>query len=664
VGYQLSPLLWKKFVRGLSAGRVQSVAVKLIVEKELEIRSFQTEEYWRILANLSPDSNKKQIFSAEIKQKNKKKLKISNKEKADEILKQIQDVPFIVENVTQKQKTEKANPPLTTSLLQQQASIQLGFSTKHTMAVAQQLYEGLDIGTEGPIGLITYMRTDSYHISQEALAECRDYIQNNYLPEFLPNQANKYTKSKAQAAHEAIRPTSAYRTPNSIKSHLSRDQFKLYKLIWDRFIASQMTPAQISHTTILMSTNEYTWESKGQEILFMGYQILTPSKQETETKLPSLQEKQILHTHSITPSQHYTQPPSRYTEAGLVKLLEAKGIGRPSTYSPIISTIQERGYVTLSNKSFMATDLGIKVTEQLDAYFPKIMDTSFTSAMEDKLDQVESSTLSWVDLVQEFYTPFSKNLLVAEKEMDDIKKNPEISPYKCPLCDEAMVYKYNKKGKFLGCSQYPKCKSTLSIDKNNKPIYPEATEYKCPQCKNPMILKTSKMGRFLGCSDYPQCKTTLPIGLDGKPIYPKETDEVCPICGSSMQEKKGPYGFFLGCTQYPKCPGIKSLINNGNNNLEKLVQETCEKCGKPMILKTSKRGLFLGCTGYPDCKNLKKFTKLTFPENFPFPICPKCQSTMVFKHSYKGMFWACSKYPDCQQTLPCSLQDLMNFPIE
>lgn len=658
VGYQLSPLLWKKFVRGLSAGRVQSVAVKIIVDKELEIQAFKSTEYWKILASLK--TQKSEELEAELKQKNHKKLTILTEEQVKSILQEIQQEPFIIDSITQKEKDDKALPPFTTSLLQQNASTQLGFSTKHTMSLAQQLYEGIEIGSEGATGLITYMRTDSFHVSQEAIADCRKYIGETYPPEFLPHAPNKYaTKTREQGAHEAIRPTSVYRTPKELQSYLSKDQYRLYKLIWERFVASQMTPAKVSNTTVIINTGNYNWECKGRQLLFPGYQIVL-QKQETDKKLPDMKEKEELIAQAIQPSQHFTQPPARYTEAGLVKILEEKGIGRPSTYSPIISTIQDRGYVSLNNKAFYASELGIKVTEQLKQFFPEIMDFSFTSGMEDKLDQIEADSIIWFDVVQEFYDSFSKRLAEADKKMESLKKNPEISEYTCELCGAPMVYKYNKKGKFLGCSNFPKCHSTLSIDENGKPIYPEKTDFICPVCGKNMVIRTSKTGRFLGCMGYPECTSILPLGIDGKPIYLESSTELCPICGSAMQQKKGPHGFFLGCSKYPKCPGTRSLIPDHLDNLTLLVPKVCESCGKPMTIKMSKRGIFLGCTGYPECKQMQHITKdsLVIPKDIPAPICPICKNQMNLKYTYKGFFWACSQYPACKHIESCTLSDL------
>lgn len=522
------------------------------------------------------------------------------------------------------------------------------------MSIAQQLYEGLELGQEGPIGLITYMRTDSFHISQEALTECRDFISKNFAPDFLPKNQQLYTNKKAQGAHEAIRPSSAFRTPDSIKSFLSKDQYKLYKLIWERFVASQMTPARISTTSISIEAGEYTFEAKGKQLLFPGYQILMPKSAEGDVLLPKLQEKEKMDLLHLKPSQHFTQPPPRYSEATLVKALETKGIGRPSTYAPIISTIQERGYVKIENRAFYATELGMKVTDQLAIFFPKIMDTAFTSEMENKLDEIEENKIVWEAPVGEFYQFFSANLKEAYQNMQSIKQNPEVSPYFCDLCQSPLIYKYNKQGKFLGCSGYPKCKYAVSIDSTGKPLKPEQTEYKCEKCGKPMILKNGKSGKFLGCSGYPECKNAIPANSEGKPLVPEATEEKCTLCGSPMLKKWGPHGPFLSCLRYPECEGRRSLRQSQKEDMSKFIQAKCEKCGKPMTIRKGKRGAFLGCSGYPHCKNIQKFTldALVFPEGFAIPKCPQCGKDLMLKYSSKGIFWGCPGYPQCNHTSP------------
>ena len=661
VGYLLSPLLWKKFTRGLSAGRVQSVAVKLIVDKEREIQAFETEEYWKITAHLAPHAELRNIFTAELKKEHGKKCKISDQDHAEKILKRLDGHPFVVDKIISKQKQEKPAPPFATSQLQQQASIQLGFRTKHTMAVAQQLYEGLDLGKEGPVGLITYMRTDSFRVAQEAIDECRDFIGRHFSPEYLPAKAHVYTNKKSQGAHEAIRPTSVWRDPEQLRRFLSKDQYRLYKLIWTRFVASQMAAARVCTTTLEIRAGDFLFESKGKQVLFAGYQRLIPAKSgDGEKILPKVAEGEKLHLHDLQPSQHFTQPPPRYSEATLVKALETKGIGRPSTYAPIISTIQDRGYVTIIDKKFEATELGIKVTAQLENYFPKIMDPGFTSEMENNLDKVEENQLDWASVVQEFYAFFIKDLEVAYRDMESLRQNPEVSSHQCRQCGAAMIFKYNKRGKFLGCSKYPECKFTMSLDEKGQPVFPKETEYKCEKCGKLMLLRRGRTGNFLGCSGYPECKNTIALGVDGKPIRPEATDEKCDICQAPLVKRQGRHGPFLSCSNYPDCQFTRSLTLSLLDELNRLVTARCEKCNKPMAVRTGRKGPFIACTGYPQCKQVKRFSLefLQLPEHFILPNCPDCGKTLVVKSAGRGLFWGCSGYPHCKTTRPCSIDEI------
>ncbi len=663
VGYQLSPLLWEKILRGLSAGRVQSVAVRLIVEKEKEIRAFKSEEYWKIVADLLPKGGRK-TFESELKKYQNDKIQIPNETAAQAILAELKKLSFEVSQITRKEKFEKPLPPFATSQLQQQASIQLGFSTKHTMMVAQQLYEGLEIGSEGSVGLITYMRTDSFQVSQEAIKECREFIQKNYPSNYLPEKSQQYTNKKSQGAHEAIRPSSITRTPSQIKEFLTSDQYRLYKLIWDRFVASQMSPACIALTNIIIHAGKYEFESKGRQVLFPGYQILTTKSNddEKENELPELQENQELACKKITPSQHFTQPPARYSEATLVKSLETNGIGRPSTYAPIISTIQERGYVTLKDRAFHASDLGIKVTDQLTNYFPKIIDTEFTCQMEDKLDQIEDSQINWDAVVSQFYSMFSKDLEIAYKNMTDIKKNPEVSDCACPKCGNTMVVKYNKRGKFLGCSKYPECKTTVSLDANGNPLIPVETDYVCEKCGKKMVMRDGKRGKFLACSGYPDCKNILGLGLDGKPKPAIDTSsETCPECGAAMVQRQGRHGIFLACSRYPECKGTKSLGNFQKLDYSKIVNKVCDKCEKKMTIRRGRGGFFFGCTGYPKCKNVLKFSLdgLNIPETLKNKTCPTCNNPLEMSYDRSGLFLKCSNKDSCNFRIACELAELV-----
>jgi len=598
VGYEISPLLWKKVTRGLSAGRVQSVAVKIVVEKEREIRAFKPEEYWLIPAvfttDLQSDHHQQwadfitpktqdgkgptleeqsgwlsahHAFKAELHKIGDAKFKASNQDEAERVFHQLRDARFQIAGIETKESVSRASPPFITSTLQQAAVNRLGFSTKRTMAVAQQLYEGIDLGSMGSLGLITYMRTDSTHLSGEALGEVRNYIQHHFGPQYLPEKPNFYAASKsAQQAHEAIRPTDVDLTPPEIKEHLSEEQYKLYDLIWRRFVACQMEPARWGVTTLDITTatnlGTATYRATGRVLVFDGFTRVWPGTS-TEQQLPPTQVGQPLAVVDIRSEQHFTKPPARYTEASLVKALEKEGIGRPSTYSPIISTIQERGYVEQRDRKFYASDLGEVVTDKLNEYFPRIMDIAFTRQMEEQLDQIEEQHLDWTGVLREFYGPFKQSLETAQKQMVHAKAEATPSEYSCPDCGRPLFYKFGKNGKFLSCSGYPECKFASPCDKEGKMIQEEVTEHKCPNCGKPMIRKNGRFGAFLGCSDYPTCKTTLRLDKEGHPLPPKEkpqsTGIKCHKCKTGelviRKSKRGP---FLGCNRFPKCRTIVS----------------------------------------------------------------------------------------------------------
>ena len=599
VGYQISPLLWRKVAGGLSAGRVQSVAVKIIVEKEREIRSFKTVEYWLIPAVFSTDlqnnyskqwldfvtpktENDKpptveqqnkwlaehNAFKAELYKVGDKKFEASNKEQAEPIFNALKDVKFKVADIQTKLSTSRPLPPFITSTLQQAAANRLGFSTKKTMEIAQQLYEGIDLGTSmGSLGLITYMRTDSTHTSPEAISDVRNYIRQNIGPEYLPENANYYaSKKNAQQAHEAIRPTDIDLTPADIKSELTGDQFKLYDLIWRRFTACQMTPAKwdVTNLNIIADTAKGPcwYRTTGRILVFDGFTRVWPSSSEDQ-QLPPMKQGQALSVIDIKAEQHFTKPPARYTEASLVKALEKEGIGRPSTYASIISTIQERRYVEQREKKFFATDLGEVVTDKLNEYFPKIMDIAFTRYMEEQLDKIEEQHLNWLVVLQEFYDPFKKNLDTAMKKMKHAKAETTPSEYKCPKCGQPLVYRFGRNGRFLSCSAYPECKFACPCDKDGKRIEQKVSEHKCPVCGKPMVYKYGRFGTFLGCSDYPNCKTILRLDKQGNVLPPRPpaqpTGIKCYKCKDGQlvirQSKKGP---FLGCNRFPKCRTIVS----------------------------------------------------------------------------------------------------------
>ncbi len=549
VGYQVSPLLWEKVRMGLSAGRVQSVAVRLICERERQIESFVPQEYWSITALFDG-------FEAKLVKKSGKKLGISNEQEAQKILQELKGETFRVEEIERKERKRNPSPPFITSRLQQEASRRLSFSAQKTMVIAQQLYEGVELGEEGPTGLITYMRTDSHRIAPEALQSVRGYIEKTYGKDYLPKKPNVYkSKKTAQEAHEAIRPTSMKYSPEYVKPLLSVDQWKLYDLIWKRFVASQMHHAVLDQTRVSIAAGRYTFQAVGTVVKFPGFTVLyeekTDEESEEERKLPPLEKDMVLKLLDLVARQHFTQPPARYTEASLIRELEEKGIGRPSTYALILSTIQERGYAIKEKGRLKPTELGFLVTDLLVKSFPDILNARFTAHMEEELDLVEEGKLKWIDVIREFYSRFKEDLVRAKEEMKNIKKEEKPTDIPCKKCDRKMVIKWGKNGKFLACPGYPECKTTMdfTLDESGNIVPVENTEYveqKCPECGNPMVIKSGRYGRFIACSRYPECKTTMALS----------TGVACPEegCGGVLVERRSRKGrTFYGCSRYPAC---------------------------------------------------------------------------------------------------------------
>jgi DNA topoisomerase-1 len=495
------------------------------------------------------------------------KFKAANQEQARKVFQELEHARFQISNMETKESVSRPSPPFITSTLQQAAANRLGFTAKRTMAVAQQLYEGIDLGSMGSLGLITYMRTDSTHLSGEALGEVRNHIQNRFGPKYLPEKPNFYAASKsAQQAHEAIRPTDVDLTPQDIKQYLNDEQYKLYDLIWRRFVACQMEPARWNVTTLSItaptSLGPALYRATGRVLVFDGFGKVWPVAS-AEQQLPPTQVGQPVATVDIKPEQHFTKPPARYTEASLVKALEKEGIGRPSTYAPIISTIQERGYVEQREKKFHATDLGEVVTDKLNEYFPKVMDIAFTRQMEAQLDRIEEQHLDWVHVLRDFYGPFKANLETAHEEMKHAKAESTPSEYSCPDCGRPLVYKFGKSGRFLSCSGYPECKFASPVDKEGRMAQDEVSEHKCPNCGKPMVRKNGRFGAFLGCSDYPTCKTTLRLDKEGNPLPPKPKPEStgvrCYKCkDGELVIRKSKRGPFLGCNRFPRC---RTIVN-------------------------------------------------------------------------------------------------------
>ncbi|GAE91641.1 DNA topoisomerase I [Gracilibacillus boraciitolerans JCM 21714] len=537
VGYNISPLLWQKVKKGLSAGRVQSVAVKMIIDRENEIKEFKPEEYWSIDSVFHKG---KQTFDAAFYGVDGKKKALRSKEDVDQILATLKGNDFLVEKVNKKERNRNPSLAFTTSSLQQEAARKLNFRARKTMMVAQQLYEGIDLGRKegGVTGLITYMRTDSTRISETAKNQAKEYVENKYGKEFTGINKKSKNSEGAQDAHEAIRPTNALRDPQSVKSILSRDQLKLYKLIWERFIASQMASAVMDTMTVHLTNQGIEFRATGSKIKFKGFMTVyiestDDQQKQTDKWLPDLNEGEIVKTEKITPNQHFTQPPPRYTEARLVKTMEEKGIGRPSTYAPTLDTIQRRGYIALDNKRFVPTELGEIVIQLINEFFPEIIDVAFTAKMEEDLDAVEEGHTQWIKIIDQFYQGFDKRLEKAEKEMEKVEIRDEPAGIDCEKCGHEMVYKMGRYGKFLACSNFPECRNT-------KPILKEIG-VKCPECKDGNIVerKTKKRRTFYGCDNYPKCEFISwdkPVGRD------------CPKCNKMLVEKKSKKNTQVQCS--------------------------------------------------------------------------------------------------------------------
>ena len=519
VGYQISPLLWRKIRGGLSAGRVQSVAVRLICDREQEIENFIKEEYWTLEALLiagEPEST----FKAQLAEHRGKKIELKNREETETVVEAIRGARFIVEQIKKGRRLRRPVAPFTTSSLQQEASTKLGFTGKKTMFIAQQLYEGIKLEAGEQLGLVTYIRTDSVRVSAQAQGEVRRFIQEKFGDKYIPPKPYQYRSRKgAQEAHEAIRPTSVFREPSSIESFLTRDQFRLYQLIWNRFTASQMAPARFDRVTVRISAGDYIFRATGSKLRFPGFLALLKDAGEEEVKeLPTLAEGEILTMQELLPEQHFTQPPARYSEASLIKALEEKGIGRPSTYAPIISTIQTRGYVIRENRRFSPTELGIIVVDLMKEYFPEIIDSGFTAEMEKRLDRIEEGRLEWVKVLAEFYSPFEERLKVADQKIKKVELPPEESTETCPQCGKTLVYKHGRYGRFLACPGFPKCRYTKNISRD--------TGVKCPLDGGRLVERRSKKGRtFYGCDNYPRCRFA---------VWDKPLAEKCPRCGGLL----------------------------------------------------------------------------------------------------------------------------------
>jgi DNA topoisomerase-1 len=641
VGYQVSPLLWDKVRRGLSAGRVQTVALRLIVEREREIKAFQKVEYWTIDAHLA--GPKPPAFDARFVGKGEEKVEVNNGEDAEKIRAALEKADWLVRTVERKERRRNATPPFTTSKLQQDSSRKLRFSVKRTMMIAQRLYEGVELGEEGSVGLITYMRTDSTRVSNEALAEVREYITSQYGKDYLPESPNVYKEKKAaQAAHEAIRPTSAMRHPDQIKQYLKEDEYKVYKLIWQRFVASQITPAVFDQTTVdidAKSGAETFWfRVTGSVPKFDGFlKVYEESKEgkdeedeELKHKLPPLEAGQKLTLRELKPEQHFTEPPPRYNEASLVKELEERGIGRPSTYSAILSTIQERQYVQKLGGKFSPTEIGLVVTDLLVENFRDIFDVQYTARLEEELDEIEEGKETWTNALADFYKRFAKDLRYAEKHMENIKRMEKPTDEKCERCGSPLVIKWGKHGSFYACSSYDKenpesCTFTKENpinlpDLDSADIQETTQEEYCENCGRVMVLKRGRFGQFMACTGYPDCKTTRRLD-QGKKVPDIPLDELCPKCGRNMMIRHGRFGEFTACSGYPECKYVK----------QNFIGVKCPLCkdGEIVEKKARKGNTFYGCGNYPKCK----FTSAGKPLA---EKCPGCGNEYLVEKTLKA----------------------------
>ncbi|MCI0660378.1 MAG: type I DNA topoisomerase [Acidobacteria bacterium] len=649
VGYQVSPLLWDKVRRGLSAGRVQTVAVRLVVEREREIQAFVKTEYWSIIANLSAqlpppfDARLYKIAEQTVKTSGfdegvkKNEFHIKNEAAAKNILAELEGAKYIVSEVTTREKKRNPVPPFITSKLQQEASRKLRFTAKKTMQIAQRLYEGKELGSEGAVGLITYMRTDSTRVAPSALEEVRQFILKQYGERYLPEKAVFYrSKKDAQDAHEAIRPTSAERSPDTVAPFLEKDELSLYTLIWQRFVASQMMPAIFDQTTIDIAAGEkYLFRATGSVIKFNGFLAVyeegkdekDEEDEERAAKLPKVEKGEELLLNSLTPNQHFTDPPPRYTEATLVKALEEKGIGRPSTYASIMSVIQDREYVNKIENRFHPTELGFIVNDLLVESFADLFNVEYTARMEEELDEIEEGKLKWTAALRGFYDKFTVDLTAAQKHMRDVKRQEILTEEVCEKCGSKMAIKFGKFGQFLACTNYPECKNTRELAKpagvnSNGDVNGEVTENPyadetCDRCGRPLTLKRGRFGQFLACTGYPECRNTRKITKTGVAAAPVMLDELCSVCGSNLAIRHGPYGEFTACSRYPECKFIKRESTG----------VACPRagCKGEMIVKKSRRGkAFYGCSEYPNCDVVYWDKPITQP-------CPQCKKPFLLE---------------------------------
>jgi DNA topoisomerase-1 len=642
VGYKVSPILWDKVRRGLSAGRVQSVALKLICDREREIKAFVAEEYWTVLAQLQ--AKEPPVFPANLVKKDGKNIEIGNADEAGAVRKDLESAAFTVQKVQAKERRRYPVPPFITSKLQQEAFKKLRFSVKKTMQVAQRLYEGIELGEDGSVGLITYMRTDSTRVADDALVAVRGHVESTYGAEYLPEKPIVYkSKKDAQDAHEAIRPTYLERDPDSVKRYLGKDELALYRLIWNRFVASQMKPAVYDETIVDISAGAYLLRAKGSTLKFKGFLAVyeeTPDEarlgkptlepanaqaddsapEEAGSQLPPLAEGDVLTLTKLDTDQHFTQPPPRFSEASLVKELEENGIGRPSTYASIIATIEAREYMEKREAKLYPTELGFLVTDLLVEHFQDIMNVGYTAEIEKELDEIEDGKDNLLNTLNQFWKKFEKDLKKASKNMENVKAKEEKTDEVCDKCGSPMVIKWGRYGKFLACSNYPECKNTRQLaggeGADTPEVHEDVAKELCAKCNSPMVLKKGRFGPFLACSRYPECKNTkrLVRGEGGRLQVEQlaPIDEKCPECGNDLMWRRGRFGAFIACSNYPDCKYIKKKE-------AREIGMVCPDCGQGQIVERKGRWgrFFYGCKRYPECK----FTLYNMPIAGPCPDC-------------------------------------------
>jgi len=610
VGFRLSPFLWSKVQKGIGAGRVSSVALRLVVDREEEIRKFVPVESWSIDVDLTKRGDDRHILArlnrplGSAAGDTDTKFEIHNEAEAQDIVRRLEGATYRVVGVEQKRRTKSSNPPYITSTLQQDASSRLRMRPHNAMRVAQQLYEGVELGAEGATGLITYMRTDSTRISADADAKVNAWIKRAHGERYLGAARAAKSTPGAQDAHEAIRPTDVNRTPEGIRQHLTPEQYRLYDLVWRRFVASRMAPAVYDQTQVEVEGGDYVFRATGSVLTFDGFYKVWGRDDNGETDLPPLAQGEDLDYHGLRPEQHFTQPPPRYTEATLIKELEQRGIGRPSTYAPIVQTItRSHGYVDIKDRRLHPTRVGEAVNSLMVDHFKTISDDEYTSKLEKRLDEVESGHQEWVPVVRDFYGPLQRMLSAAEEA------TPADTDEVCPLCHEGhLVRKASKFGPFMGCSRYPKCKFRRALTADGEPPQPKLLDEPCPNCGRPLQLRTGRYGEFVGCSGYPECKY---IKRDAAQGASQLTGEKCPQCGEGeLVERTGRYGPFVACSRYPDCNYRANIGKDGKPRQgPKVLDEPCPICGKPLVERRGRYGAFKSCSDYPKCPGPKGVSK-------------------------------------------------------